>query len=349
MSAEYLSVSPIASHPVAYSVRSFSPATDIAGLTELWQESFVETEIEAYIHERFAWLYADTPDNRAQTWVVTHDATQRIVGCGSAYRADRYIRGRAVGGAVTVIFAVTKAHRFGGAALAIQRAILASTAAAGVHALVGRPNQASAAIIGRIGYKPLGTLVNWVCDIEPEKTDDISVKTDGYLEEVCAHADERFDDLWRRGRERHESILVERTAAFLNWRYSGFREMPCRIYCLVRPDDESLAGYVVYRPWEQGFLIPDVFCADPGPGTYDALLAGFIARMRAEGAHWLAVSFLGASWFAECLARHGFSPANQHHESVMTYLHPAVDADLRLDMSNPDRWSLFGGDSHIFV
>lgn len=334
---------------MAYTVTAMRIDEHRTALAELWHENFDEDEIIDYLRERFDWLYANTPDTFARTWLAVHSEAGTVVGCGSAYRANRVLRGNTLQGCVPVVFAVSNGHRIGGAALAIQRAIANDSCRAGLEVLLGRPNTGAKPILTRIGYQSLGESVRWVQDIDRSAVSDWDARFPIYRDEIVEVADARFDDLWSTGREHYDEIITERTAAFLNQRYAGFKELSYRIYCLVRRSDERLVGYVVFRPWRQGLMVADVFCESPTTPILEALLVGFESRMRDEGADWIAIAYLGASWFTARLEALGYGPSRKHRDEIMVYTNPGLDANTRQTLADPARWCLFGGDSHIFM
>ena len=103
--------------------------------------------------------------------------------------------------------------------------------------------------------------------------------------------DERFDALWSRAREGYD-ICIERTAAYLNWK---FCEQPHAIYrrfaALV---DDRLAGYVVLRvctPPEPSLgVIVDLITQDRDETLYHELLVFAVEELRQAGVERIRVA-----------------------------------------------------------
>ena len=99
---------------MAYTVTSLRIEEHRAALAELWRENFDEEEILDYLRERFSWLYENSPETFTRTWLAVQIEAGEVVGCGSAFRANRFFRGRCFQGCVPVVFAVAGGHRLSG-------------------------------------------------------------------------------------------------------------------------------------------------------------------------------------------------------------------------------------------
>src|SRR5262245_12879073 len=94
-----------------------------SGLLKLWREALHDPAIAHVVEARWSWYYDETPSGRPATWVGLTDDDE-VVGCGSVYPRITYVRGKPVRAGVLSDFAVAKAHRIAGCAIAVQRAVV---------------------------------------------------------------------------------------------------------------------------------------------------------------------------------------------------------------------------------
>jgi hypothetical protein len=331
---------------MAYSMIPVRTDAHLETLRRMWIEnSSYNTRTNVCAGQRFEWLYQTSDSSRAQTWLAVEDGHETVVGYGSVIRSDRYFRGRVIPTGLPAVFVVDKSHRLAAAALAIQRALLAGGSQSGFDVMAVKPNDKSRPIVARVGYQPLGELVDWVKSVGGDS--DLPERPGAeYVAEVVTVADARFDDLWNRAKDRYP-MIAEQTARFLNWRYSGFKEN-YRFYCLFRPGDGRLLGYVVFYGMTQGVVISGVFCEEPWGQMLDDLLLGFCERMKAEGYWWVSLYYFGTSLFNDRLEHIGFTRRN-HKRTFMAYLNPAMDAECRRALLDESNWFFFGGEMDVML
>jgi hypothetical protein len=311
----------------------------------MWIEnSMYDIRTNVCARERFEWLYTKNGSS-AQTWLAVETGQDAVVGYGSVVRSDRYFQGRVFPAGLPAVFVVDKAHRLAAAALAIQRALLAGGSQSGFDVMAAKPNDKSRPIFARVGYQPLGDLADWVKFVGGDGDLPERANTD-YVDEIVTVADARFDDLWNRAKDRYP-MVAEQTAAFLNWRYSGFKEN-YRFYCLLRKSDRQLLGFVVFYGMTHGVVISQLFCAEPSGPLLDDLLLGFCARMKAEGAFWVSVYYFGRTLFKDQIEHLGFL-RRKTRRTFMVYLNPAMDPDLRSALLDENNWFFIGGEMDVML
>src|SRR5215470_4761993 len=93
------------------------------GLLRLWREALHDPAIARVADARWPWYYDENPAGRPATWLGVVDGGE-IVGCGSIYPRVVYVGGEPVTAGVLSDFAVAKAHRIAGCAIAVQRAVV---------------------------------------------------------------------------------------------------------------------------------------------------------------------------------------------------------------------------------
>jgi hypothetical protein len=330
---------------MAYTVVPAETDAHRAALAGIWKSNSYDPAVNPYALERFDWLYRAAGD-KAQTWLAIETGSQAVVGCGSVFRSDRCIGGRKVAAGVPAVFFVEKEHRVAAAALAIQRAVLAGGCRAGWDVFVAKPNRRARPICDRVGYQPVGELRDWYAvlagdEIRPELPD----RACG-TGEVVSVADARFDRLWEQAC-RHYPMAAEKTSAFLNWRYSGFKEN-YRFYCLVGNDDRRLLGYVVFYAMKDGVVVTELLAAEPCGPVLEHLLLGFCAQMKREGQIWVSLWYAGGPAFEDELTRIGFVRGT-HQRAFLLYVNPEADAGFRREMLDRNNWFIFAGEMDVVL
>ena len=175
--------------------------------------------------ERFRWSYDAHPDGGAHT-IVALDADQRVVGCGSAYPRRIRVAREDLLAAIPADFAVASSHRMAGAALAIQRGLIADEHGS-VSLFFGFPNKSALPVLRRLGYAALAPAQYWVKPLRAgyklrkylgadrlvqaaAAPVDVALAAvdwwrgrslSGGRSEVVDRADGRFDELWLRARD----------------------------------------------------------------------------------------------------------------------------------------------------
>jgi hypothetical protein len=329
---------------MAYSVVPLQTDAQRDALCRLWQENSYDPVTNVYARERFDWLYRHSSAANAQTWLAVEGEHQTVVGCGSVFRSNRYFRGQIVPAGVPAVFFVQKEHRLAAAALAIQRAVLAGGCEAGYDVFVGKPNRQARAVCDRVGYRQIAELQDWFRVVWGDDSISANPNPVDYLDEIVSAADGRFDQLWSLSRDRYP-LAAEKSAAFLNWRYSGFKENN-RFYLLLRKHDRRLLGYVVFYTMSDGAVITDLLCEQPSGPILKNLLLGFCARMKSEGHVWISLWYAGVSSFEDELEQIGFRRGKRRRE-LIAYVNP--DAGFRREMLDRNNWFIFAGEMDVLL
>ncbi len=315
-------------------------------LVKLWRDSFREPQIDDYADERFSWFYGQSPVDSAWTWLGVETESNAVIGCGSVIRADKYIGGRVVRAGVPALFAVEKKHRMATAALAIQETVIAESFRMGFDFLVAKPNKKAFPILSRVGYQTIGETQGWAKQARDGTGVCIYPDPGVYKDEVVEVADSRFEDLWETCRSQYR-IIGEKTAAFMNWRYSKFKEQGYRFYCLIRRGDNQLEGYLAFYATRWGFFIADLLCQDARGPVLDNLLLGFASLANKEGQEFIALSYLGAPWFEDRLKQLGFTPDSNRRRLVVC-ANPRLPAKYRSEIMEKNNWFIFAGEMDLF-
>lgn len=337
-------------------------------IAQLWADNMSDRHIASVIDQRWRWLYEDPRAAGVKTWVVQHDATRQVVGCASLCPRTLHVDGRQVRAGMLSDFAIAKAHRVAGPAIALQRKVITDSAADGTELVFGHPNRSAVPIFTRVGYRQLGTIAGWAKPLRSAKrlpeymspalaqmaapVADIALATNdlrlllthaaAYRDVVLARADYRFDDLWERGKH-GKPATVARSSAYLNWRYADFTTASYQLFAISkRFQPRRLRGYVAWRKDRDMAWIADLFW-EGGPATLRALLIRFACRMRREGLDSVHIVAFGDQLIQPSLKALQFFPVALEDRPVIAFAGEAL-GDLTAD---PGRWLLFDGDLDI--
>lgn len=340
------------------------------GLARLWAENMSDARIASAIPARMRWLYEEGPEGPATTVVALHAESGDVVGCGSFFHRPTWVDGRRVPAGVLCDFAVARAHRIAGAALAIQRALVEAGRAAGLELLYGYPNDRSIAVFKRIGYRVVGETATWVKPLRSGyKLRDVlrwewarplaAAPLDLGLRvldraraarnrlplrgEPVSRLDGRADALWERARARY-GVVGEKSSRYLDWRYGRFPTAEHRVFGVCPRGEDRLAGYAVYVEEEGKAFLRDLF-ADGLEASAEALLLALAEHLRRQRVDSVSLSYVGSPAFGERLRRLGFLLRPARRALV---LHPeGIPESLRARVLDPTSWFMLDGELDI--
>lgn len=339
-------------------------------LGRLWAENMSDGAIAAAIPARMLWLYEQGPDGPPATVLCSAGETGEVVGCGSFLPRPTWVDGKRLAGAVLCDFAVARAHRVVGAALGIQRALIERARAAGVELLYAYPNQKSAGIFRRLGYRLVGETTTWVKPIHSAYKlrsrlrwpwavtlgaglVDLGLRAGDGLRRLrlrvpaqvrpLAGGEAELDALWARSRHRY-GVVGERSAAWLGWRYGGFSTAAHHSLAIHRAGGDAMTGFAVYAVREGKALVQELFAEDLEE-TLDALLLALAAQVRRQGLDAIWLGYLGPPALAARLRRLGFV-LRPDRRPLMVYAESLPEAQ-RARVLDPDGWFMFDGELDI--
>jgi len=300
-----------------------------------------------FSERRFEWIYGNEANGASAVWFLrAGDETVgasallvRKVGAGSLARR--------LGQAIDLV--VDPAHRSLGPALALQRAVTGSCGELGLEAVYAFPNARADALLLRSGYSILGPLDRWTKPLRSSYKIDSIVRVPalaraaaavvdvalriapanwahrsapGLVGEEVSAFDRSFDDLWSGSRFAAGSIRGERSAAFLEWRFTRCPQRDYRIF-RVRDPRGSLAGYVVWHVANDVANVADLFVRDEG--AFQAVVGLFARHARRAGLSAVTFVYLGPESIGRHLAAFGFF--HRPDEAKVTVFRP--DASSR--------------------
>src|SRR5262245_21933947 len=109
---------------MTYAVAPLDEAADRAGLQALWREVMPGRTQSDW---RFTWYFGCNLAGAPATSVTHHLPSRTLVACGSAYGRRTQAAGGLHDAAILCDFAVSRLHRSAGAALAVQRQLMAQS------------------------------------------------------------------------------------------------------------------------------------------------------------------------------------------------------------------------------
>lgn len=361
-----------------FEITRFDPATGREGLLSLWRDNLytAATGRSHLLERRFDWLYGDSGEGAATTWVAhAHaagaDQPAPIVGCASLYPRRVLVGGQEMPAGTGCDFAVAREHRVFGPALALQRKLVSASFDDGFQFLFVRPDQASIGLFRRVGYRELGHTERWVKVLRPERfAEDINnsplvvalsrLAAKG-LEavdqafrlphlrelfrlrpEILADTDPRFDQLWIEARPHHRLAEV-RSAELLSRRYARIPTQRHQFFCLA--DGDRLVGYVVFSVEGNGACVADLLARD-NESSLDLLLVEFVAAMHREGMNAISVVFLENERMRSRLKRLFFLK-RERLRPILVYLPEEAPEHIRSTVLSGRDWLLFDGGMDI--
>ena len=317
---------------------------DLASLREpllgLWSRN-----LPTAAEHRFDWLYGS---GRARAWLLgEHDSAP--TGAAGLMLRRMAVAGRMVDGGAAIDLNVDQTQRSVGPALALVRAVTSTADREGREVLFGMPNRSATAVMKRAGYREVGEFSCWTKLLSTEQklhsvlrskwaSRLLAPLTDKALQlqstewrtrlprpviaESMPRFDSRFDELWSRAACQFD-VIGERTADYLNWRFTNCPDLDYEIFTLAERATGELLGYVVWYADEGATSISDLFAID-GPTT-SLLLAEFSRCARRSRSSAIRFGCFGSPEFYRQLQLAGFQRRQNRHP-VLRRLGAATEA-----------------------
>ena len=311
-------------------------------ILELWQRN-----LPTAVAERYGWLYRE---GGACDWTL-QDEHQVAVGSVGLMQRRFHVRDHLVTAGQAVDMNVDHAHRSLGPALLLQRKVIEAACEQDLPFVYGLCDRRSELVLRRAGYHLLGDVARWVKPLTSEPflpqlrcwkrlqqpgcaiadtllwfaTAEVwQRRPSGARAEVVDRFDERFDALWRRAARRF-SILGDRSAAFLNWRFAESPAVRYRTFTLS-DGENRLQGYLVYHFKSSTAHVADFLYDEPS--DLAVLLGELLRFARRQGMESVVVESLIPESIARILKRFGFwrRPSNW---TLLVYAPKATESQWR--------------------
>jgi hypothetical protein len=335
-------------------------AGDMGSDRRLAIETFVRYLNPRYDEARFDWVYRQNPHGRGRLWVATDHGGRTIVGIAAAFPRRMCVAGRDEVAWVLGDFCVSDAYRSVGPALALQRACLAEVTTGGSRFCFDFPSSGMMAVYRRLGVRPLGQMVRLNRPLRIDSrlrkivgsgalTRGVGAVAGAVLAihhrrrggagdfEIALHEADfgsEFTELYRRYTG-HGTVMVERSAEYLNWRY---RANPVHQHeVMTARRGGHLVGYAVFRQEEALAVLADLFTAD-GFAVVTDLAHGVAGLARRRGLEAVSISLLASSPWVQPLRQAGFT--ERETSPVVVYASPEAAAKV----GDERAWLLLHGD-----
>jgi len=262
-------------------------------------------------------------------------------------------------------FAIAKAHRGYGPALALQRMITSSARAASFDLVYGMPIRQAELVCRRAGYKVVGNVVRMAKVLRtkdyiqrlgvPGIASILSTPVDfamkflskeSYSKDVgdCTLQqltcfDQRFDVLWEKVSSGYQ-IIGERKSDYLNWRFVQSPQRHYSVFALISNGTDEALGYVVSETAQGMTTIIDLLVIDMGE-SLDTLLSKFIRLQRESGIHAISIRYFGDDTLFSRLKTFGFL-IRDSELAVVVYVEP--DLPWSSCVTEKKNWYLLDGD-----
>jgi hypothetical protein len=243
---------------------SLSDPRDVADLFTLWDAVY-----PGVLQTKFDWLYRNGPAGPARVWVI-RAADGAVAGAAAVFPRHVRIAGVPHLAGLAGDFLIHPGHRVLGPAMALQRRICAEATTQWVEFLYGFPNLSAEPMFLRAGFTPLADRMRWVMPIRTAANfvefaggatwgravaplaDQalglgrwITSRTPGIIYRESSGVDDRFAQLGARIR-RESAVALERSSAYLRWRYVEAPIGPSTIVEAHSTQGELL-GYTIGR------------------------------------------------------------------------------------------------------
>jgi hypothetical protein len=347
----------------SYTVVSADLARDETLILDLWRQNF-----QSSLDARFDWMYRNNPLGNPYC-LLLRTADDQTIGATCVVRRQLRFKNKSLTAGQAIDLVVNRAHRSGGPAIQLQRALTAGLAENKIHLLYSTPLPGAELIARRVGYRVLDQFQRWTKPLRFERelhnrikipfaplrklagalldialllwSGELFFRAKHWNTSVKTTFDHRFDDLWSKAISQFD-ILGDRSAAYLTWRFGGTAISTYRVFCLS-DDTQTLAGYVIFSRHNATAKIADILAADLR--WLRPLLLGFTREMRREGAENLTFLYVGSDAIGRALKSCGFFKRPEK-SNMLIYVNGEAHSSA-MELLEPSRWYLTDADRDV--
>jgi hypothetical protein len=339
-------------------VRPLNVVTDREDVLALWGRNLPEST-----PGRYRWLYES---ERTLSWIARDEQGSAMGSVGLMKRTMSLFGNGCLAGQ-PIDLNVDRNIRLGGVALRLQRSVTDEIEQGRLGLIYGLPNPQSTPVLRRVGYEIVGPVQRWAKPLQSyeyiqnrlpggeklgkaasrgvdaalwlRSSESRYFRRGRYRVEITDCYDERFDQLGKKATERF-SIVGERTADYLNWRFRDAPDTVFRALCISDRNDRLLA-YLVYTVRDGIAYAADFLYLDDA--HFSAVFAEFINLMRVQQAKAVVTIFTGSQSIVRRLKRFGF----RHRPSewkIMVYTDAVRLGVPRFKLFDVNNWFLTRAD-----
>lgn len=322
----------------------------------------------AAVRDRYEWLYLDNPCGRASVWLAEDMKTGEAVGTSAGHPKRVWVNGALERSLNLSDFAIDRAYRSLGPALALLRATLAPMGRGDFAFSYDHPSEAMLALYRYMGGQAISRSQRWVY---PLRVTPFLQRWwgDAWKARLLGGAADAALQAWDALRPKRRGVKVEllsgdvgapfdrldeelagdakvrlaRSASYLSWRYLKSAPHKHEILCARR--GERLAGYLVFRPAAADAIAVIDLVAPRAPEVRAALMGALVKLGRARGKSALWANVLTGSPAARVFPALGFRP-RESGAGVVIYS-PKVAKETSDTLQNPTHWWTLEGDQDV--
>ena len=339
----------------SYLVRSCDPDTDqgknvLSDIFNLWKQVYGD---DFSPEEKFEWFYRGNPAGQGGlTSLYAGDERVPIGVQGVATRSWSYLsEEKSIG--IFADLAVQKEHRTFGPALKLVKTTI-NNKLEDFYFCYTFPNEKSAALFKRAGFKELGVIDRYVKVFRFKSyfnkilpgflsgvasipftaffsiVDTLKIKAikNCYNVNILKDFDKEFDALWVEV-QRNNLIISNRNAKYLSWYFKGKELFDIEIMTANDKNTDCLIGYIVYVMDRNNNVIINDFLSRDFNLSLEHMMLMFIGELRKRFAVSMSLEFYGNREVVSVLTKLGF---RKRESSEIMYLSASETISESRDM-----------------
>ncbi|MCP4580783.1 MAG: GNAT family N-acetyltransferase [candidate division Zixibacteria bacterium] len=339
-------------------------AKDQGDILEFWRQNF-----PAWPEKKYGWFYKSNPYGKSACLIARNGKNDDMIGSAVFFPRQVIIDGHTQLVGITADFGIKKEHRAFGPAISLQKALITTSREDRLGFLYGFPNIHAELPKKRAGFETLGQTIRLVRILKYDHYIDRIIgwrlmarvfsgilntmyktltwenfygRNRKFKFEILTAFDDRFNRLWREASPAYK-IIGERTADYLNWRFSQCPYQTYKIFALTDKDDQGILGYIVYQVIDKHAYIADLFAFKAGH-KLDTLLSKYLLYIRNQEIDSVSYVYFGDKAIINKFKKYNFIKRDGARR-IMVYIdRQSPYLNCLLDKNN---WHLMEGDNDI--
>jgi hypothetical protein len=296
---------------MSYSVIKAELHSHKQDIIDIWEKNF-----PGEIIPKYEWLYELNPAGRAHVWLVRQNESNRYVGTTAVFPREFLVKGKKILAGIAGDFLINLEHRSLGPALMLQKAVLSFVQNDKMAFVYGFPNEKSAPVFKRVGFRILGEKARMVKILSFRDLLDVRFgrsaarvlgpildciskagssivwgkKNRGYRGEEVSNI-HKFLELFSDNGFKGFLIHGNRTTEYLKWKFVNSPMIKNKLFALLDEKSGKPKAYLVYRSLANTVEIRD-FSYTEERGVPETLVRDFVKHAKSLGADRVVVSML---------------------------------------------------------
>lgn len=335
-------------------------------ILDFWSSNFPEWPAEKY-----EWFYESNPAGKACCWFAISKDEDSIIGTVALFPRIIYVNGVKNKAGIVGDFIMIREQRSFWPAFWLQKRVIEAVKAGTTDFVYGSPNSNADQLMSRSGYRIVGSSVSYkkiigtynylhsrlhnrvisravsvcldlVLRMFSKETYIRSPARNNISFQICTNFDERIDRLWEICRKQY-TIIGERSAEFLNWRFSRCPYLDYRMLLLINGTTDKVCGYLVFRI-ENGVLTIADLLLENFEKHGDELFVWLLRYARRLRVGTIVCSFIGPEELKNKLRQFGFINMKDYRSFTVFSKEDSIKTDVLYDSRN---WYFMEGDNDI--